>query len=99
MGIFQILKDDLTLKIYTQILEISYYFLFFSNNKILEKKNSKFWVIPSKEFIVMKINVRGKRATDYTYYGFILEQAYDNKEYSYNYINTYQYFQHKDHKC
>ena len=67
MGIFQILKDDFTLKILTQKSEISYYFLFFSNNKILEKKNSKSWVIPSKEFIVMEINVREKRATDYTY--------------------------------
>ena len=41
MGIFQILKDDLTLKIFMQKSEISYYFLFFSKNKILKKKNSQ----------------------------------------------------------
>lgn len=53
--------------IYTKIRNILL-FLCFSNNKILEKKNSKSWVIASIELIVMELlTVRGNRAIDYTY--------------------------------
>ena len=47
----------------------------------------------------MEINVWGKVLQTIHIHGFIQEQANDNKEYSYNYIHTYEHFQHEDHKC